>query len=240
MKYTQYSRKKKGSSAFYIIIALCLIVVGVAAWFGFSSMSDNTAEKNLSSMESQFESEIDQYQSDLDEYVSDTPSYTDNESDSSYDANESGEVKDKNSDQTASAEAQKVKAYSMPVNGEILKDFNTKALQFSATYNDMRIHAAVDIACHEGTLVSAVADGKVQDIENSAEFGKTITIDHGDGLVIKYCGLKNITAEKDTAVRMGDSIGAVGTVPCECADQSHLHIEAYQNGKSISILDFFN
>ncbi len=239
MKYTQYSRNKKGSSAFYIIIALCLIVVGAAAWFGFSSMNDNNkAEKNLSSMESQFESEMDQYQNDIDEYESDVQSYTESEDDSSYDANESGKVEDAE-DHTASAEAQKVKAYSMPVNGEILKDFNTKALQYSATYNDMRIHAAVDIACHEGTLVSAVADGKVQDIENSAEFGKTVTIDHGDGLVIKYCGLKNITAEKDTAVRMGDSIGAVGTIPCECSDQSHLHIEAYENGKSISILKFF-
>ena len=49
----------------------------------------------------------------------------------------------------------------------------------------------------------------------------------------------NITAEKDTSVRMGDNIGAVGTIPCECSDQSHLHIEAFENGESVSILKFF-
>jgi murein DD-endopeptidase MepM/ murein hydrolase activator NlpD len=104
----------------------------------------------------------------------------------------------------------------------------------------MRIHAAVDIAAAEGTLISAMTDGIVKEIETSAEYGKCITIDHGDGLMVKYCGLKNITAQKDTSVKMGDSIGAVGTVPCECSDQSHLHIEAFKDGKAVSVLSFFN
>lgn len=234
MKYTQYSRKKRGSSAFYIIIALCLITVGFAAWFGFSTLN-REPQNNLSSMENQFSSDINQNQNNNKEYNSNNSSYN-----SSINNSNTNSSNQKPQNQTASVEAQKVKAYSMPVNGEILKDFSTKTLQYSATYNDMRIHAAVDIACHEGTLVSAVSDGKVQSIENSAEFGKTVTINHGDGLVIKYCGLKNVTAEKDTSVRMGDSIGAVGTVPSECSDQSHLHIEAFLNGKSVSILDFFN
>ncbi len=239
MKYTQYSQRKKGSSAFYIIIALCLILIGVLAWFAFSKISDNQPKRNLSSMESEFSSDINQYSSNIDEYSSSPNSYTESENNNSYDINNSDKSESTALDHTTSAEANKVKAYSMPINGEILKDFSTDALQFSATYNDMRIHAAVDIACHEGTLVSAVADGKIQAIENSSELGKTVTIDHGDGLIVKYCGLKNITVQKDTSIKMGDSIGAVGTVPSECSDQSHLHIEAYENGKSVSILKFF-
>ncbi len=234
MKYTQYSRKKKGSSAFYIVIALCLILVGIAAWFAFTKVETNEPKSNLSSMESQFESS-------MEEYTNDVESYTDSEQNGVLDFTESNPANEEVADQeyVSKTETVKEKAYTMPVNGDILKDFNLETLQYSATYGDMRIHAAVDIACSEGTLISSVSDGKIQDIETTVDFGKIVTIDHGDGLVIKYCGLKNITVEKDTAIRMGDSIGAVGTIPCECSDQSHLHIEAYENGQSISILKFF-
>lgn len=234
MKYTQYSRKRKGSSAFYIIIALCLVLVGVAAWFAFSRINAAEPKLNLSSMESQFESS-------MEEYTDDNSSYNNSSKNNVIDFTESNPTGEQVSDQeyTSKPEVKKEKTYTMPVNGEILKDFSLQALQYSATYGDMRIHAAVDIACSEGTLISAVSDGKIQSIETTADFGKIVTIDHGDGLVIKYCGLKNVTCEKDTAVRMGDSIGAVGTIPCECSDQSHLHIEAYESGKAVSILKFF-
>ncbi len=234
MKYSQYSHKRNGSSVFYIIIAICLIIIGVAAWFAFSQMNNTTPKANMSSMDSKLESKMDEYQSDLD-------SYNDNVPDNPSQILESNTASEKieTEEYTSTAEKVKVKAYSMPVNGEILKDFSTSALQYSATYNDMRIHAGVDIACTDGTLVGACTDGTVQDIEESNSYGKTITIDHGNGLVIKYCGLKNITVEKGNRVNMCDNIGAVSTIPCESSDQSHIHIEAFENGKSISFLKFF-
>ena len=235
MKYSNYSRKRSGNSVYYIIIALSLVLVGVAAWFAVTRITTkNNVENDVSSIESKVESKVEEYSSDIDSYIESEPTLPpEDDSDNTTSDNE-------NTDQTTSAETPKIKAYTMPVNGEILKDFSTETLQYSATYNDMRIHAAVDIATSEGTLVSACSDGIVKEIENSAEYGKTVIIDHGDGLVIKYCGLKNITAQKDTSVRMGDTIGAVSTVPSECTDQSHLHLEAYQNDKPISILNLFN
>ncbi len=230
MKYTQYSQKKKGNSAFYITIALCLFLIGVAAWFAFSKV-DNTDIK-------QAESQNSKPPIASSEYNNTDPSYTEN-MEPETPANPTDEEVENEVYTSKTETVKKSKSYCMPVNGEILKDFNLDTLQYSATFGDMRIHAGIDIACSEGTLVSAVTDGKIQDIIETADFGKTVTIDHGDGLVIKYCGLKNITAEKDTPVKMGDTIGAVSTVPSECSDQQHLHIEAFDNGKSISILKFF-
>ncbi len=229
MKYTQYSQKKKGNSAFYITITLCLVLVGVAAWFAFTSVDSNSIEST--------KPKTSEPPVVSDEYNSGNESYT--ESIEEAPSNPTDETVKNQEYNKKPTESKKPKSYCLPVNGEILKDFNLEALQYSATYGDMRIHAAVDIACSEGTLVSAATDGKIQNIENTADYGKTVTIDHGDGLIIKYCGLKNVTAQKDTAVKMGDNIGAVGTVPCECSDQSHLHIECFQNGKSISIFNFF-
>ncbi len=233
MKYTQYSRNKKGNSAFYITIALCLMLVGVAAWFAFSRMNNATVKPQSSSQQNKSESNIKEYQSEAESYTDSepqTPSITTDPVDE--------EVTDEKYP-TDTKPTKKEKIYTLPINGEILKDFSLKALQYSATYNDMRIHAAVDIACTEGTFVSSCTDGKIQAVEETADYGKCVTIDHGDGLIIKYCGLKNVSVKKDNPIKMGERIGAVGTVPCESSDQCHLHVEAYQNGKAVSILKFF-
>lgn len=238
MKYTQYSRKKKGSSALYIAIALCFVFIGVLAWFGFTQVNSTPEPQSSSSLKNQTDSQK--------EYFESTSSYNNSSTNQGivdFTQPDTQKEKPKEQENLTQTEAEtkqpKEKAYTMPVNGDILKDFSLKNLQYSATYGDMRIHPAVDIACSEGTLISAVCDGTVQNIETTADYGKIVTIDHGDSLIIKYCGLKNITIEKDAPVRMGDSIGAVGTIPCECSDQSHLHIEAYQNGNPVSILKFF-
>ena len=113
-------------------------------------------------------------------------------------------------------------------------------LQFSQTFGDMRLHPAVDIACKEGVLIGSLTSGKVISVEESASLGNVVTIDHGDGLIVKYAAIKDCKVKAGDTVKSGDLIGAVGTIPSECSDQSHLHIEATQNGKAISILKFFN
>ena len=234
MKYTQYSSKKRGNSAFYIILAVCLSVIGIAAWFAFSKMadtpSDMTSEKENSSIQNNSE------------YNSNNSSYNENSDNNIITPPQSAIPSTPTAQEPEDipySDPATEKLYTMPVNGEILKDFSLNTLQYSATYGDMRIHNAVDISCKDGTLVSACSDGKVQAIEQSAALGQVVTIDHGDGLVIKYASLKNLTVKNGDKVKTGDTIGAVSTVPNECADQSHLHIEAYKNGKDISILTLF-
>ena len=67
-------------------------------------------------------------------------------------------------------------------------------------------------------------------VENSSEFGCVVTIDHGDGITAKYAAIKGVKFKAGDKVSAGDIIGNVTTVPCECADQSHLHLEVYKNG----------
>ena len=42
MNYSENSSKKKGNTAFYIILIVCLVIIGIAAWFAFSNMGNNT------------------------------------------------------------------------------------------------------------------------------------------------------------------------------------------------------
>ena len=243
MKYSQYSRERKGNSAFYIILAICLLVVGIVAWIAFSNLDDNNTDMNPGAKNNTSQNNS--------EYNSNTPSYNESENQNGIGENVENRVDDGINDVLPSEPTadevesepytppQTVKSYTMPVNGDVLKDFNATALQYSATYGDMRIHNGVDITCKEGTVVSACTDGTVQSVEQSPTFGGVVTIDHGDGLVIKYASLKDITVKNGDTVKTGDIIGAVSTVPCECEDQSHIHLEAYKNAAAISILSLF-
>ena len=50
-------------------------------------------------------------------------------------------------------------------------------------------------------------------------------MDCGD-FTMRYCGLlQGSTAKPDTVVAQGDAIGKVGSIPCESAQENHIHIE---------------
>lgn len=228
MKYSEYRShsKFKGSAAFYIIIAFCLIAVGSAAWFAAASIN----KRDMPKTESSGEQKSSDYSSSESSIISEPSAVTPTE--------ETGKsVKEEPyTSEESSSEAKQEESYavifSMPVEGEVIKDYSEKQLQYSATYGDMRIHTGIDIACEDGTSVSAAGDGEVTAVEESASLGTVVTIDHGNGISTKYASIKNASVKKDDKVTAGDIIGTVTAVPSECADQSHLHFEVFKNGHS--------
>lgn len=228
MKYSEYRSQSrfKGSAAFYIIIAFCLIAIGGAAWFAAASIN----KRDMPKTESGEVPNSSYYSSPESSIISDPPAVTPSEevgkavSDEPYSSEQTAtESKEDNSYSVI---------FSMPVGGEVIKDYSEKQLQYSATYGDMRIHTGIDIACEDGTSVSAAGDGRVTAVEESSFLGNTVTIDHGNGITTKYAALKNIKVKEGDKVTAGDIIGTVTTVPGECADQSHLHFEVFKNGHS--------
>ena len=233
MNYTPYSENKNKNYVFYIIIVAALIIIAIIAWIGLSNMNDDTPNDPDTSM-----NESPNSNNNSQEYNSNDSSYNDsstpeNPKDFVSDIMPSAPTDDEVPNQPYE------KSYTMPVNGDILKDFSTETLQFSQTFGDMRLHTAVDIACKEGTFISSLTDGKVLSFEESAALGGVLTVDHGDGLIVKYACVKEPKFKAGDKVKSGDLIGKVGTVPNESSDQPHLHLEATKNNKPISILDFF-
>ena len=224
MKYSEYTSKPKfkGSAAFYIIIACCLLALGGASWFAASSISrrNNDSSSAPSQISEPPQSSIPDSQPEPSSTVSENVGK--NVSDEPYSSAESTASKTESKPQK--------KVFTMPVQGDIIKKYSDKELQFSATSSDMRIHTGLDIACADGTSVSACGDGKVLSVEETAFLGNVVTIDHGDGITTKYAALKDIKVKAGAKVTAGDIIGAVTSVPGECADQSHLHLEVYKDG----------
>ncbi len=225
MKYSEYHSKSKFTSnaAFYIVIACCLVAIGGAAWFAAANISKrDTSSKKESSSSSSYNSSVFEIGSmpEISNPVT-TEEAGKTVSDEPYSSGEETES-------TQSTDTSVV--FSMPVQGEIIKGYSEKVLQYSATLGDMRIHTGLDIACEDGTSVSAAGDGKVTSVDESSTLGTVLTIEHNGGITTKYASLKGVKLKAGDSVSAGDIIGTVTTVPGECADQSHLHFEAYKNG----------
>lgn len=228
MKYSEYRSKPKfkGSAAFYIVIACCLLSIGGAAWFAASSIKSREIPQDNSSIGST--PEISTPEITAPPVAEETTKPVENEPYSS----------EQTPSEPTKAESKPL-AFTMPVQGDIIKNYDERALQYSATYGDMRMHTAVDIACEDGTAISSAAAGTVLSVEESATLGTVVTIDHGASITAKYAAVKDPKVKAGDKVAAGDIIGNATTIPSECADQSHLHIEVYKDSHPVSPISLF-
>ncbi len=127
------------------------------------------------------------------------------------------------------------RAYVVPVEGEVMKDFSIDMPVYSLTMDDYRAHKGTDISAEYGAAVCSFTDGVIEKVYADPMMGMTVTVDHGDGLKTNYCNLQQTVPEGIEAgatVKAGDMIGAVGdTALLELAEVSHLHFEIIKDGK---------
>ncbi len=125
-------------------------------------------------------------------------------------------------------------SFVLPLGTEINKEYSPVTPVYNATMGDWRTHPGIDFAGESGAQVKAISAGTVLKIYDDPLYGTIIEIDHGNGLIGKYCGINKDTIEikKDSRVDAGDLIGYLGDIPCEKDDISHLHFEVVYKGKN--------
>ena len=92
-------------------------------------------------------------------------------------------------------------------------------------------HAGLDVAIGTGTPVLAPGDGVVLDIGDYYFCGKTLFIDHGNGLLSLFCHLSEHTTKVGDSVRKGQVVARSGATGR--ASGPHLHWSVYLNGVSV-------
>lgn len=229
MKYYENKNftKSVGKTGFYTIIICCLIAIGGASWFAVARYNNVKSSDNSSSNISDKS------------YKDDINSYNDSEEiiDESSTADVNNEVSDVPYEQQNAEQPTEQRSFVMPVEGNILKGYSDTALQRSDTYGDMRLHTGIDIQCEKGAEIKSAGAGTVTNVEESSTLGKFITIEHGEGITARYCGFDGVTVNTGDSVSAGTVIGTLGTIPSECADKSHLHVEILKDGKIVSPLE---
>jgi murein DD-endopeptidase MepM/ murein hydrolase activator NlpD len=92
-------------------------------------------------------------------------------------------------------------------------------------------HAGFDIAVARGATVKANAQGHVLAVDDYFFNGKTVFVDHGNGLISMYCHLDSTAVQAGDAVSKGQRIGGAGMTGR--ATGPHLHWSVILNGAMV-------
>jgi murein DD-endopeptidase MepM/ murein hydrolase activator NlpD len=116
-----------------------------------------------------------------------------------------------------------------PVEGQVTGSFGERIDPFNG---EGAFHSGVDIASSYGTPVVAPADGVVMLTETLGGYGKTIMVDHGNGISTRYGHLSGYAVTAGQHVHRGDVIGYVGESGRSTGP--HLHYEVRINNTPVN------
>ncbi len=229
---------------FYLLLAICLVGTGAAAWAAVNRTLSGPLESSLPPQDVSSEGvswgfplleEAGRAQSDV--ALSSEDSASSETSPASSPAQQPSAAASEPLAASASPQTSQPQAFVLPVNGEIFASYSGGELVKNVTLNEWRTHNGIDIKATKGTPVMAVADGVVKNIRNDALWGWVVEIEHTGSLTSIYCGLaSNITVKKGDKVKIKDTIGITDVVPAEISLDPHLHFEMKQNGKWVDPL----
>ena len=118
--------------------------------------------------------------------------------------------------------------FSAPVEGGISTFFGVRRI-----LNGQRRsrHNGIDIKAPQGKEIRCPNNGRVVMVDEFFFGGKTVVVDHGQGLYCFYMHLDKVVVPMNRDVRKGDVIGSVGKTGR--ATGSHLHWGVYLNGARV-------
>ena len=207
---------------FYIVLALCIAVIGISA----VSIALNSDGGKAPELDPGLSLSNPTEQPATPPVITPTPEVKTN-----VEQDKDAVVSTWKSDETYEQPA----AWVWPVRGEIERKYAVETLAYDVTMKDWRTHDGIDVLADKGTVVRAASDGTVESITQDDLYGTTVTIDHGNGLKSTYSNLADKpTVKQGDSVGAGDVIGSVGdTALCEVGQGSHVHIAMSKDGNSV-------
>lgn len=74
----------------------------------------------------------------------------------------------------------------------------------------------------------APAAGKVTAVDTDSRWGSVVCIEDSAGHLWRVCGTAGPTVQTGDEVSVGQILGRAGSIPNECAEETHIHLEVLQ------------
>lgn len=233
---TGYTGQSKSDRGFYIILAICLVVIAISSYVLFAAPKKQ--EKQIDQT-LYLPSGTDTVQTPVAVPNVDIPAepvkptVQPEEPDKKAEEKPADKAPEPKKKETVAEPPAPI--WVKPLDGAVLKPFSGDNLVKDETMGDWRVHTGTDYAADSGTRVYAVSDGTVEHAGVDPLYGGVVVLQLKDGKQAVYqCLADKLKVNAGDTVRAGDVIGTVGTIGhAESAQQSHLHIELYKGGKAI-------
>ena len=129
---------------------------------------------------------------------------------------------------SGSASSSAAAASTQPGFGKILNGYSGDELVYNKTLGDWRTHNGIDYAAKAGEAVPAPVAGSVVLAGSDGSWGPTVAIKDDAGRIWRLCGVASPKVKEGDIVAAGQTLGKVGSVGCECAEEDHIHLEVKQ------------
>lgn len=228
---------------FYIVLLLCVAVIGVSAWSMLSGGGVADSPSDLALSVASIDEDAVTTARTAPVTVTEPPALAENADAETGDA--AGIVPEQpavaEEPLQAAAASEPVASYFIwPVSGDTAREYAMTELRYDRTMRDWRTHDGVDLAAEKGAQVRAAASGTVKSVYFDERLGTTVVLNHGGGLESVYANLAATpTVSAGDWVGVGDVLGAVGdTALFEIGEVSHLHFAMSLNGESVDPNDY--
>ena len=201
------------SKGIYILAALCILAAGAGVWGAMRVAKTPTDNNSTEHSSRQYNIDYSVPQETLTQANNPVKNVPDDRT--TAPAQTTKENDSKNTPYTGS--------YALPMGTDIRKDYSADEMVKNKTTNDWRVHNGIDFGGAQGNDVIAIQNGRVAKVYSDPLWGNVVEIDHGKGLVARYCGLsdKNLPKAGDEVEqfiatvkwRCAPSAASTGTVP---------------------------
>ncbi len=251
-KQRSFMEKISSGKGFYITAALSFVSIVIAIAFVYNSSMDMISDLDIPTVTTSRDNEavevtkedIPDPRNEIEATTEFTETITETEIETSpiFTTTKAADGTTETTKQTVppSTETFVNTSFSLPVNGEVIKEFSSDVPVYDETMGDWRTHRGIDFLAEQETAVVSVGNGKVTKVISDPSWGFCIEVDYGS-FIARYCGLaQGTTVSVDTVLQKGQTIGTVGVIPCEAQMESHIHFEVIVSGENVDPLNALN